>query len=476
MSIDSAVSYKALIEHSSDIITVLNEEGIFRYVSPSVSTILGYVPEELVGNNAFDYIHPEDRGEAIQTFESIIDSPGQETDPVEHRFKNASGSWVWLESATSNRTDSNLDGFVITARDITDRKVSERELAAERDKYSTVVEQSYDGIAILQDTTIKYANQRCHEILGYDDGELVGTSFLDTVAMKDRKLVRGRYDRRLDPDADTPPPRYEANMITKSGEKRAVEASAAEIEYEGEPADLVTLRDVTERKALNERLENRTRELEALNRVVRHDIRNDMNVVLGWAQMLEDHVDAEGEDYLRRILETGNHIVELTRIAKEYVDTLSNEADLKLEPIPIRSTLENEITLRQESHPQAEFIPPDEIPEVEVKANQLLGSVFRNLLNNAVQHNDREEPVVEITCQTRDNDVLITIADNGPGVPDSEKESIFGKGMKNLDSPGTGIGLYLVQTLIDQYDGRVWIEDNDPRGAVFKITLPIVTQ
>jgi signal transduction histidine kinase len=69
--------------------------------------------------------------------------------------------------------------------------------------------------------------------------------------------------------------------------------------------------------------------------------------------------------------------------------------------------------------------------------------------------------------------VTVRIADNGPGVPDERKESVFGKGEKGLESDGTGIGTYLVKTLVSRYSGTVWVEDNEPGGAVFVVTLPI---
>ena len=67
--------------------------------------------------------------------------------------------------------------------------------------------------------------------------------------------------------------------------------------------------------------------------------------------------------------------------------------------------------------------------------------------------------------------VTVRIADNGPGVRDEIKEEIFGKGQKGLESAGTGIGLYLVRTLLDAYGGAVWVEDNQPEGAVFVVEL-----
>jgi len=101
-----------------------------------------------------------------------------------------------------------------------------------------------------------------------------------------------------------------------------------------------------------------------------------------------------------------------------------------------------------------------------------LDSVFRNLLKNAVQHNDCETPEITATVAENDDSVTVRIADNGPGIPDDLKAELFEQGQKGLKSEGTGIGTYLVQTLVSQYGGDVWVEDNDPQGCVFVLTLP----
>jgi signal transduction histidine kinase len=197
-----------------------------------------------------------------------------------------------------------------------------------------------------------------------------------------------------------------------------------------------------------------------------------MAVVLGWAEMLEDHVDAEGEAFLRKILASGEHVVELTEVARDYVETVVSDESLPLEPIPLRSVLETELSLREESYPEAAFVVDGTLPDVEVAADGMLGSVFRNLLNNAVQHNDTGTPHVEVSCAVGDDSVTVRVADDGPGIPDDRKDVVFGKGERGLGSPGTGIGLDLVRTLVTQYGGEVRVEDNDPTGAVFVVELP----
>ncbi|QKY18889.1 ATP-binding protein [Halolamina sp. CBA1230] len=233
---------------------------------------------------------------------------------------------------------------------------------------------------------------------------------------------------------------------------------------------LVTVSDVTERETYRRRLEEKTEQLEALNRVVRHDIRNDMTVVRGWAETLSPHVDEAGQDALERVLRKSEHVIELTETAREFAESLSGEA-IEPRPTELRRHLETELEAVQGTFPDAEFRVDGEVLAVSVLANEMLASTFRNLLENAVRHNDSETPEITVDTAETDDTVRVRIADNGPGIPDEQKERVFGRGEKGLDSPGSGIGLYLVHTLTDQFGGDVWIEDNDPRGAVFVVEL-----
>lgn len=239
---------------------------------------------------------------------------------------------------------------------------------------------------------------------------------------------------------------------------------------------LVTILDITESEVYRRELEMKSEQLEALNRVIRHDIRNDMTVILGWAQILPDHVDDEGEELLDHIIHKSEHVIELTNIAREFIETLSDESELELRPINIDRLLELEVDAARESFPEARIEIEDEIPQVKIQGNEMIGSVFRNLLNNAIQHNDEDVPEIEISTDLANDSLRVNIADNGPGIPDEQKTKIFGKGEKGLDSDGTGIGLYLVDTLIDQVGGEIWIEDNEPKGAIFIAEFPVVVQ
>jgi two-component sensor histidine kinase len=260
--------------------------------------------------------------------------------------------------------------------------------------------------------------------------------------------------------------------VTEDGKTRYYEVSPAPfMSGEVNTGRLLTLLDVTNREVYQQQLEEKTEQLEVLNRVVRHDIRNDMSVILGWSEQLQEHVTDEGEDALDNILEMSHHVIDLTEVAGEFVESLSDEQTTELKPIALDERIDAELASARNSHPNAVFRVSGEIPQTSVQANELFSSIFRNLFENAVRHNDEETPEITVTCEETSETVRVRIADNGPGIPDSRKEQIFGKGDKGLDSPGTGIGLYLVHTLTAQFGGEVRVEDNEPKGAVFVVEL-----
>ena len=234
----------------------------------------------------------------------------------------------------------------------------------------------------------------------------------------------------------------------------------------------LVIADVTETEQYRQRLEQRTEQLEALNRVVRHDIRNDMDVILSWGDILKRDVDEEDEKTLKHVLRAADHTVELTKTAGDFVESLADEGQPELKPVALDERLQREVNTARETYPDAQFDVPETIPSVTVQANEMLSSVFRNLLNNAVQHNQGDTPEITVTVEEQADSAIVRIADDGPGIPDHQRDDIFGKGEKGLDSEGTGIGLYLVQTLVGQFDGSVSVENNEPKGIVFVIELP----
>lgn len=232
------------------------------------------------------------------------------------------------------------------------------------------------------------------------------------------------------------------------------------------------IRVETELRAANEHLEDQRERLEVLNRVVRHDIRNDMQLINGMANLVYEYVDEDTEAvrYLDRVTEGANSVVDLTQTLRELMEAMAERPnEVELSAVDIREMLQPEIEELQSTTDAS--VSADEVPSMAVRADNMLQSVFRNLLTNAVNHNDKDEPKVHVNITTDPEMVEVAIRDNGPGVDDDLKGEIFSKDIKGEDSTGTGIGLYLVKMLTDRYDGDVEVKDNFPEGAVFRVTL-----
>lgn len=229
-------------------------------------------------------------------------------------------------------------------------------------------------------------------------------------------------------------------------------------------------RQVERRERTERRLREAKEELEILNRLLRHDVRNDMQLIYGWTEALEDHVDPGGEDTLRRLQDVSLDVVELTESVRGLIEVLRGEGP-RLEPVDLGEVVEREVEKAGTKFDEADYRIVGGLPDVEVRANRMLSPALGNILNNAVKHSDRECPEVEVSVEEVDGSVVVSVADDGPGVPDEAKDEIFVRTREDSGPSGAGIGLYLVDRLVSQYGGEVWVEDNEPRGAVFKVEL-----
>jgi signal transduction histidine kinase len=189
--------------------------------------------------------------------------------------------------------------------------------------------------------------------------------------------------------------------------------------------------------------------------------------------MLEEHVDEAGAEYLDSVRTSAESAVELMTTARDLAEAMLATGESH-QPVSLRNTLQTQLEETRATYGNAAITVSGEIPDVRVRADDMLTSIFRNLLKNAVHHNDKPVPVVEMSVEAGSDAVVVRVADNGPGIPEERRETIFGRGQKGLESEGTGIGLYLVRTLAEEYGGDVWIENNDPEGAVFAVELPRV--
>ncbi len=234
-----------------------------------------------------------------------------------------------------------------------------------------------------------------------------------------------------------------------------------------------SVRYALERQEQKRKLRTTSEQLEVLNRILRHDVQNDVQVLTLWGEGLRERVAEEHTGDVQRLIETSEHIRELTENSKDYMETVTGESDPDTKPVRADRILRDELQKARSTYANASFKVDGDLPTATVRANEMLSSVFRNLLANAVLHNDSGDPRVLVALEPAEETVRVTIADNGPGVPDDAE--VFGKGTQGLESTGTGIGLYLVYTLVSGFGGRVDVENGGVdglSGAAFTVELP----
>lgn len=211
--------------------------------------------------------------------------------------------------------------------------------------------------------------------------------------------------------------------------------------------------------------------LEFMNELLRHNVLNGMQVMLAYTDLLREEVERdEALEYIETMETRGEDVVELIRNVRVLARSVSGDADLR--ETDLSTVVQDELARARASYGEATF-DVDVPPEVTVRADDLVRAVVENVLANAVDHNDVTDPHVEVTVDRRDGDAVLAIADNGPGVAEENKDRYFEPGEQDEGSVGQGLGLYLVHTLVQRYDGEVWIEDNDGGGAVCKVRLPL---
>jgi PAS domain S-box-containing protein len=371
-----------------------------------------------------------------------------------------------LQATPRRNADGELVGTHALYVDVTDRRRAQQVV-----EQADAMEASMDGMAIVDESgTFVYANQAHADVYGYDDPDVfVG----ETWRMLYDEAETERFESSVLPTIrDGTEWRGEATGLCADGSTFPQEVSLTPLPDGGH---VCVVRDITDRRRYERRLERQRDNLEILNQVVRHDVRNDLQIVLGYAESLDDFLDADGagSEHVEQVVRSARDAVEITETAGEVARVMLT-ADAETRPVGLGHVLDAQIGQVRSAYDNVVLTTEGTIPDVEVLADDMLGSVFRNLLKNAVEHNDGTVRRVTVSATDDDGTVTVRVADDGPGIPDDQKDVIFREGEKGLDSEGTGLGLYLVETLVDRYGGSVRVVDNEPRGSVFAVELPTV--
>ncbi len=256
--------YHALLDRASDLVAIIEVDGVVRYASPSFQRILGYAPDELLGVCAFTLVHPDDLARVEASYSGAANSPEPVT--VQCRYRHADGSWRVIEATASNYLDDPIvRGFVVNGRDVTERVQAEERLREKEAQYRSIFESTTDGLLIADEQGyVVEANPAFCAMLGYAHDELVGLHVTAFVHPDYHHLLAGlapmiRSGVRF---------QTEAVDCRKDGSAIPVEIRGATFLYKGAPHLMSVVRDVSERvhayESLEQRVSERTHELSTL--------------------------------------------------------------------------------------------------------------------------------------------------------------------------------------------------------------------
>ncbi|HKH12434.1 MAG TPA: PAS domain S-box protein [Rubrobacter sp.] len=406
--------FRSLVQNASDIVLLLAWDGTILYESPAVERMLGFAPEERVGLDVLDLIHPEDRDRVSSVLRDHRDVPGP-FPSMEYRVRDKRGSWRHLEAVGENLLhDTAVEGIVVNSRDITERKQTEEALRQSEDLYRNVVEQAAEGIFLLDVDSMRLieANAALGATLGYATEELKGMSFYDLSA-HDRESVDRNAGRALQQGRVSLGVRQ---YRRKNGGLVDVEISISILPYDGRPVMCVVAHDVTGRLRAERALEE-IREAER-NRIARelHDsILQDIVYALQEIQVLQivrqngDPALGDAADALRRSVEGLRGAIFELRLKETLDDSFVNSLEklVDLNRRMARGAYEIELVV-------GDGVPPG-LPE---GSGRELVRIVQEALTNVRRHSGASHVRVELGVEG--DTLYVEVRDDGRGF-DSER-------------------------------------------------------
>lgn len=450
-----------LLDHAQDLVVLLDETGVFTYANAAVDRNLGWDPETLVGENAFEYVHSEDFEEVARTFRRTIESDDFAEQSVEHRFRTADGDWVWLESRMSNLTDEQLDGYVVSSRDITDRVAAQRDRKETATRLREIAASTGDVLWVFTGdwSELLFVNSAYEAVYGgrIEEFKRDPQSFLETIHPDDVPAVEAAMERlsagesvdmeyRVDPSMDYGTWTWvQAQPIVEDGEVVRITGFA---------------RDVTDRR-------RRERQLVVMDNLLRHNLRNDLNVVRGHAELI-DEGETDLADSTAVIRRTADDLLASAEKQRDLIAHLTE--DVSPRPLDVVAVAERTVTTVERRFPDATVAVtgPDAATAV---ALDELEFALAELVENGIVHARDDHPEVRVTLSVGTDRVTVTVEDGCPPIPDFEASVLTGDHEMSHIYHSTGLGVWLVYWLVELSGGAVEVATADAGNRV-RVHLP----
>jgi PAS domain S-box-containing protein len=478
--------FRLIAETLHGFVAIVDTEGCYKYVSPSVRAVLGYDPEELIGTSGIELLHPDDVEEAYRILGRSLERPG-EAIRFRHRFRRKDGSYVWVEDhGITAAPGADVEGIVTHTRDISEQHEAEEALRRSEELFRMVVEHSSDVATITSAMgQVIYQSPAVTRVVGHTPEEMIRNNSLDLVHPDDLPEVVAALQRLNEKPEGVVTTRY--RFRTRDGSWRMLESQARKLSSSPDAPLISNSRDITERWEAEQALLQAKAEAERANLAkseflsrMSHELRTPLNSILGFAQILE-RLDLEPRDRrgVQHILTAGEHLLNLINEVLDIARIEAGRHALSIEPVEIGTVLSEAVALvrplaaahgvRISAAPtlgRASFVRAD---------RQRLIQVLLNLLSNAIKYNQQSGSVV-LRCEVGgDGHVRVRVDDTGRGIPAERQDELFTPfarlGAEGSGVEGTGLGLALSLRLVEAMGGRLWLESSSEEGSTFCVEL-----
>jgi len=456
--------FREAVEASGSPIWIADADGAIEYVNPAFESVTGYSFEEVEGEHGSILEASVGDHDRVTDIVSTVSSGTVWRDTVCNRRKDGE-QYVADQTVAPIETDGAVTAMVAVQVDITEREDLRNRLRRHRD-----IVQRLDDPIMLQDRSGEFVlfNDALVEFAGISRSALLGADEFAFMDDETASVIEAKKRRVIQTESPT---RYAVSPTFERSDKEAF-FSTSRYPYYDENGDLVgtiaICRDVTS-------LKERTRQLRVMDNVLRHNIRNDMNVIQGQAERIHESVTGEMADAAAAIVSHAGDLLSTSQKSQAITAVLSEEPSWTQIDV---AALVNYVARDTETSWPAAEVTVDASDAAVVTATDNLQQALEELVTNAVVHTDRDTPRIDLSVAPHraDETVEIVIADDGPGISELDRSVIESGAAIEALSHGSGLGLWLVYWIVHRSGGSIAVKDREPRGTQVRITLPLDTE
>ncbi len=470
-----------LLNEATDSIIATDLKGNIIYMNEATCRTRGYSKEKLLTMNLKQLVSPR-IASTISGRLKRIQKEGVIVIESEHMCKNGKVFPVETTSRTVNLGDRTILLSVI--RDITERKKAEEDLRESEERYRALVdlgERIGEAVVMLQDDERGigmhvYVSDEWSKITGYLKEELLNMSMADLIHPKDREEATKRHERRL--SGEVIPKLYELTIIRKDGSEVPVEATYAYSNYRGKKVNVGYIRDISERKKMEEQLivTDRLASIGELASGVAHELNNPLTGIIGFSELL---LNKDVPDEVREDLKVIHREAQRTSQVVRNLLTFARKHDTTKKPVDINKVIQSVLDIRayEQNVHNIEVVTnfDPSLPEITADIFRLQ-QVFVNIIINAeyfmVQAHGKG--TLTITTERKGDIIRTSFVDDGPGIKEEHMIHLFDPFFTTKEvGKGTGLGLSICHGIVTEHGGNIYAESQLNQGATFIMELPI---